>query len=88
MGYTLNFIDIWLKLLEYNYDTRRVAYITAMKEMFKQIYLTKIKVLSPKQKVQKLMIKIGGGWYLEKSARRIPPLKITTLSKKSQDKEY
>ena len=28
---TLNFIDIWLKLFEYNDDARRVAYITATK---------------------------------------------------------
>ena len=28
---TLNFINIWLKLLEKNYDARRVAYITSMK---------------------------------------------------------
>ena len=47
---TLDFIDIWLKLLEENYDSRRVAYITAMKEMFKKIPLTTIKSLSPKQK--------------------------------------
>ena len=31
LGATLNFIDMWLKLLEVNYDTKRVAYITAMK---------------------------------------------------------
>ena len=31
LGDTLNFIYIWIKLLEENYDTRRVAYITAMK---------------------------------------------------------
>ena len=34
-----------------------------MKEMFKQISLTMIKVLTPKQKVQKIMTEIGGGWY-------------------------
>ena len=31
LGATLNFIDIWLKLLEDNYDYRRVSYITSMK---------------------------------------------------------
>ena len=35
LGVALNFIDIWLKLFYDNYDARRVAYITAMKEMFK-----------------------------------------------------
>ena len=37
--------------------------------MFKQIPLTMIKALSPKQKVQKLMTEIGGGWYMEKVIR-------------------
>ena len=30
------------------------------------------------------MTDIVGGWYMEKSARGIPPLKRTELSKKSQ----
>ena len=49
MRATLNFIDIWLKLLEENYDARRVEYITAMKEMFKKISLTAIKSITPKR---------------------------------------
>ena len=69
LGATLNFIYIWLKLFEENYDARCVAYSTAMKEMFNQIPLTMIKALSPKQKVQKLMIEIGGGWYMLKVLR-------------------
>ena len=35
LGATINFIDIWIKLLEDNYDARRVVYITSMKEMSK-----------------------------------------------------
>ena len=69
MSDTLNFIDIWLKLFEENYDARCVAYITDMKETFKKISLTMIKALTPKQKVQKLMTEIGGGWYMEKLIR-------------------
>ena len=61
-GATLNFIEIWLKLLYNNYDARCVAYTTAMKEMFKTIPTTVTKLLSPRQKVQKLMTEIGGGW--------------------------
>ena len=53
-------------MLEENYDARHVAYITAMKDMLKQIPLTMIKELTPKQKLQKLMTYIGGGWYMEK----------------------
>ena len=36
----------------------------AMKDMFKKIPLTMIKALSLKQKVQKLMTKICGGWFM------------------------
>ena len=46
-----------------------------------------IKALTPKQKVQKLMTDIGGGWYLEKIAKGLPPLKRSKLSKKAQEKE-
>ena len=35
MGATFNFIDIWIKLLEENYDARGVVYNTAMEEMLK-----------------------------------------------------
>ena len=66
---TLNFIDIWLKLFEYNHDAGCVAFITAMKNMFKQIPQTMIKALTTKQKVQKLITDIGGGWYSEKVLR-------------------
>ena len=51
LGRTINFIYIWLTLLEQNYDARRVAYITATKEMFNKIPLTMIISLTPKQKV-------------------------------------
>ena len=61
LGETLDFIEIWLKLLDDNYDTRHVAYITAMKDMFKQIPTTITKPLIPRQKVQKLMTEISGG---------------------------
>ena len=72
---TLNFIDIWIKLLEENYDARCVAYITSMKEMFKQITTTMTKPLIPKQKVQKHMIEIGGGWYMKINSKVLPPLR-------------
>ena len=32
------------------------------------------------------MTNIGGGWYLKKFKRGLPPLKRTNLSKKSQDR--
>ena len=54
--------------------------------MFKQIPLTMIKALTPK-KVQKLMTDTGGGWYMGKSAKGLPPLNRSKLSKKLQDKE-
>ena len=53
LGATINFIDIWLKLLCGNFDARCEAYINAMKVMFRQIPKT-IKIsLTPKQKFQK-----------------------------------
>ena len=64
---THNFIDIWIKILEENYDTICVAYITAMKEMLKTIPTKMTKPLSPKQKFQKIMAEIGGGWYTKKN---------------------
>ena len=33
--------------------------------------------LTPKERIQKLLTDIGGGWYMEKSARGLPPLKRT-----------
>ena len=50
--------------------------------MFKKIPLTIKKALTPKQKVQKLMTDIRCGWYTEKSARGLPPLRRTKPSKK------
>ena len=66
LGATINFIDIWLKLIRENFDTRCEAYINAMKVMFRQIPQTTKIALTPKQKVQRLMTDIGGGWYMEK----------------------
>ena len=57
----INFIDIWLKLLEENYEIRSGMYNKYTKEMFKQITTTMSKPLSPESKVQKLMTEIGGG---------------------------
>ena len=32
------------------------------------------------------MTDIGGGWYLKKCEKGLPPLKITKLSKKAQER--
>ena len=34
-----------------------------------------------------MLTDIGGGWYMAKSARGIPPLKRTKQSKKSQESQ-
>ena len=60
LGDTLSFTEICLELLDNNYDSRQVAYITATKDMFKQILTMMTKPLSPRKKVQKLMTEIGG----------------------------
>ena len=55
LGASPNFIEIWLKLLNNNYDARRVAYSTSMIDMFKQIPTMMNKLLISRQKVKKLM---------------------------------
>ena len=69
MGATLNFIDIWIKPSEENYEMRYEIYNKSMKEMLKQTPLTTIKALTPKQKVHKIMTEIGDGWYMKKVLR-------------------
>ena len=48
LGATLHFIKIYIKLFDDNYDARRVAYITAMKDTIKQIPITMTKPLIPR----------------------------------------
>ena len=79
-------IDIWLHLLRENYFARSESYSIAMKEMFKQIPQIFEKALTSREKNQKLMTDIGGGWYLKKIERGLPPLKRTKLSKKAQER--
>ena len=86
MGAILNFIDIWLKLLGKNDEIRSGMY-KSMKEMFKTIPTTMSKPLSPKQKDQKLMTEIVGGWYMGKSAKGLPAIRKSKLRKKIQYKE-
>ena len=54
LGYTINFIYIWLKLLEENYKVRSVMYKKSMKEIFKKIPTTISKPLSQKIKSRNL----------------------------------
>ena len=77
LGAATNFIEVLIQLLENNYDARSVAYITSIKEMFKQRSITMTKPLSPKQKFQKLMTEICGGCYMEKITRGLPALRKT-----------
>ena len=65
-----------------DYSARCDAYVNAMKEMFKQTPLTMKKSLTLKQKFQKIMTDIGGGWYMGESSKGLPPLRRTKLSKK------
>ena len=57
-----------------------------MKDMFKQIPQNVEKALTSREKNQKLMTDIGGGWYLNFFEKGLPPLKRTKLSKKAQDR--
>ena len=85
LGATINFIDIWLKLFHDNFNASCDSYINDMKDMFIQKTKTIKMALTPKQKVQKPMTDIGGGWYMEKSDKGLTPFRITKLSKKSQE---
>ena len=69
------------------YNARCDAYINDMKDMFREIPQTIKIALTPKQKVQKLITDIGGGWYMEKSAKGLPPLSRNKLSKKAQERQ-
>ena len=55
-----------------------------MVEMFKTIPQNVGKPLTSREKNQKLITDIGGGWYLEKCKKGLPPLKRTKLGKKAQ----
>ena len=81
MGDTFNFIYIWLILSDNNYDVRRKAYNTSMKETFKKISTMITEQLSKEQKVQKLMIEIGGGRYMEEITKGLPILRRQKPSK-------
>ena len=86
-GATFNFIDIWLKLLREYYCAQSESYINSMKYMFMQIPQNVEIALTPKEKIQKLLTDIGGGWYMAKSSRGLPPLKRKKLSKKAQERQ-
>ena len=55
--------------------------------MFMKIPQTVKISLTPKQKFQKLMTDIGGGWYMGKSAKGLPPFIRTKIIKKSQERQ-
>ena len=57
-----------------------------MREMFKTIPQNFEKPLTSREKNQKLITYIGGGWYLKKCKKGLPPLKRTKLSKKAQER--
>ena len=58
-----------------------------MKEMFMQIPQNVEITITSKEKIQKLLTDIGGGWYMKKCSRGLPPLKRTKLSKKAQERQ-
>ena len=64
-----------------------MSYTAAMVEMFKTITQYVGKTMISREKNQKLITDIGGGWYLEKCKKGLPPLKRTKLGKKAQERE-
>ena len=57
-----------------------------MVEMFKMIPQHVEKPLPSREKNQKLITDIGGGWYLEKCEKGLTLLKRKKLSKKAQER--
>ena len=53
--------------MDQNYEVRCEMYNKAMKDMSKKIPTKMTEPLSQKEKVQKLMTEIGGGWYTKKN---------------------
>ena len=58
-----------------------------MVEMFKTIPQNVGIPMTSREKNKKLITDIGGGWYLEKCKKGLPPLKRTKLGKKAQERE-
>ena len=85
LGDTFNFIDTWLHSFCENYFARSESYRLAMNEMVKTIPQNVEKPLTSIEKNKKLITDIGGGWYLKKIEKGLPPLKRTKLSKKSKE---
>ena len=86
LGATFNFIDIWIHNFCENYFHQGESYRVAMVEMFKMIPQIFEKPLNTREKNQKWITDIGGGWYLEKCAKGLTPLKRTKLSIKTQER--
>ena len=57
-----------------------------MVEMFKTLPKNDGIQMTSREKNQQLITDIGGGWYLEKCKKGIPPLKRKKLGKKGTEK--
>ena len=55
--------------------------------MFKTIPQNYEKPLTSRDKNQRLITDIGGGWYLKKREKGLPPLKRTKLSKNAKKRD-
>ena len=87
LGATFNLIDTWLHNFCEMYFDRSESYRLAMNEMFKTIPQNVENPLTSREKNQKLITDIGGGWYLKKRKKGLPPLKRTKLSKNAKERD-
>ena len=76
-----------MQALEDNFLEFCSMYFFAMKNMFNKTPVELPKPHSPREKYQSLLYDIGVGWYMRKLSEKLPPLKKSKLSKKSQEKE-
>ena len=75
----------WLHNFRDKYFDRSESYRVSMVKTFKTIPQNVENPLTTREKNLKFITDIGGGWYLEKCAKGLPPLKREKLSKKAQN---
>ena len=83
----ISLVDGCKKALEHIFIERCNIYVFNINKLFQKIPVEIPKQPSQKEKCKSLLHAIVGGWYVKKLGHKLPPLKKSILSKKSQKKE-
>ena len=62
-------------------------YVSNMKKLLQKILVELPKKISPREKLKSLLHAIGGGWYVNKLGKKLPPLKKRKFKNKSPKEE-